>query len=268
MNIKFIGVRQLLIVSLLTTITLNAKVCKEANRDGSTVTYKTTSNKCNWTHKTELVYKYKNGTIKSKQHYIDNVENGTSKSYFENGKLKSIATFKNGNVDGASKIYHKNEKVQYERTYDNGIPVGTHKRYYKDGNLEWEKIYTNADKYVKKTYYNSGVLKYEEHFSNGKIPSTKTYFASGKIKTISTTKNGNKDIQQTYNEKGVLLKDFKFTNNKKSGFECSIGRKGHKKRETIYKDNKKVSVKQYSTDGNLQRETIYNADGTHTSKRY
>lgn len=264
-------IKQLIIVSLLTSITtigLNAKVCTENYKNGTSATYKTTSAKCNWKHKTELVYKYKNGNIKSKQNYIDNVENGVSKRYFENGKLKSTATFKSGNMDGTSKNYHTNGKVQFEKTYDNGTPVGTHKRYYKDGNVEWEKIYTNADKYVKKTYYNGGVIKYEEHFSNGKIPSTKTYFASGKIKTVSTTKNGNKDIQQTYNEKGVLLKDFKFTNNKKSGSECSIGRKGHKKRETTYKDNKKASVKEYSVDGNLRRETIYNTDGTHTSKRY
>ena len=89
MDIKFKKVAQkLLMVTLLTTMTLNAKVCKDTNRDGSTVTYTTTSNTCNYYNVTgKQITKYKNGKVESEITYKNDIKEGISKFFFKMGIL-------------------------------------------------------------------------------------------------------------------------------------------------------------------------------------
>jgi len=68
---------------------------------------------------------YLNGNFRSKQSYIDGLDNGNWTFYYSNKNLKTEAFFKNGKRIGQWKYYAKNGKLWKANSYDSlGNPVG------------------------------------------------------------------------------------------------------------------------------------------------
>ena len=105
---------------------------------------------------------HENGNIETERTYVDGVEHGPAKGWFESGELEFEAFKENGLVQGLVKNYYENgnlrietnyidqvkhgyEKIYYDneqlgesRNYENGIICGVEKIYNEDGDLQSE----------------------------------------------------------------------------------------------------------------------------------
>ena len=71
-----------------------------------------------------------NGNLRSKQSYIDGLDNNNWTFYFSNDSIKTIAFFDKGKRIGEWKYYAKNGNLWKKNTYDSiGNPVGYWKTY-------------------------------------------------------------------------------------------------------------------------------------------
>ena len=76
----------------------------------------------NWVYHGNLYYLKSDGSVSSKEVYVDGKKNGLQEEY-QNGKLKRTVMFKNGDKNGAMKFYDKNGKVKATYYYKDGDEI-------------------------------------------------------------------------------------------------------------------------------------------------
>lgn len=70
-----------------------------------------------------LTYFYKNGTVKARGPFINNLMEGEWKFYRESGQLWQTASFKNSKKHGSWIRYDKKGNIEYEEEFDNNKVV-------------------------------------------------------------------------------------------------------------------------------------------------
>jgi antitoxin component YwqK of YwqJK toxin-antitoxin module len=180
-----------------------------------------------------------NGTIKSKELYVNNLKQGFSYYYFETGSIFRKVNFENNlpegdafeyDIDGrliTLDKYRKGtilEREKINRFNTLGNKHGTWKEYFLDGKLNKELNYKNGllDGYYKE-YYDNGSLKLTLLYQEGKLVSNVDEVQSKAIEKDEVFDNGN--IKHT----------------------------------GLYINDKPVGIhKEYKSDGNIEMAFIYN----------
>lgn len=185
---------------------------------GEMLTHATCKDKMGTIYEGVTTSYFKNGNIKGKVNYEDNVLNGLTVEYYENGKVNWKGSYKNGKYDG-----------KWEGFYDNGIPMT--QKIWTEGKLLKINYFTDTDGQsllqngtgIYKEYYQNKVVKsiqkYREHqkngewkyfYENGKLSAIinyednkahgtfTTYHKNGKLKTKGNYWEGKKDSVWTY----------------------------------------------------------------------
>ncbi|WP_300450354.1 toxin-antitoxin system YwqK family antitoxin [uncultured Helicobacter sp.] len=117
------------------------------------------------------------------------------------------------------------------------------KAYYKNGEYDGEVL----------SYYPNGTLHESRVYIEGKeIGKRVTYHRNGKIQSEQMySLNKREGEGNKYYEDGVLQAHFTFKNDRLDGVRKEFDKKGILIYETLYKDGKKQSMKQYNTQGEV-----------------
>ncbi|MBU4540018.1 MAG: hypothetical protein KJ774_02195 [Firmicutes bacterium] len=123
---------------------------------------------------------YENGTLKYEGSFVNGLASGQGKLYEENGKLKYIGNFANGYASGQGRIFDKNGKLKCEGNFarlpsnqekikDPSVPTGYCKEYYDNGQLKYEGEFVNGVWHGEgRSYDRNGRLVFKGKFSYGK----------------------------------------------------------------------------------------------------
>ncbi len=148
----------------------------------------------------ELKEYYKNGKLKTHQHYVNDKLEDSSLLYYENGVLGELQYFKDHKREGTWKKFNKEGKVISEINYKNNELDGLSATYtYRTCKLQ------------KRMNYRNGLLdgKQEVYYDNGK-PQSITYYAGdhpckGTQEWSETGEKINHDFKITVVEENKLL---------------------------------------------------------------
>ena len=147
---------------------------------------------------------YENGNIETERTFVDGVEHGSAKGWFESGELEFEAFKENGLVQGLVKNYYENGNLRIETNYIDQVKEGVEKLYYDTGQLGESRNYENGIVCgVEKIYNEDGDLQSETEHKASDIESTPT--------EIQKLKNGSKCTVFLTNSKEHLLVMFKAT---------------------------------------------------------
>lgn len=123
---------------------------------------------------------YENGSLKYEGNFVAGVSSGQGKLYEENGKLKYIGNFKNGYASGQGRIFDANGRLKcegnfervpsnQEKTKDLSVPSGLCKEYYENGQLKYDGNFLNGVWHGEGRFYNAnGHLIFKGKFWYGK----------------------------------------------------------------------------------------------------
>lgn len=130
---------------------------------------------------------YPNGNLKSQEFFVDGVQHGPCKYYYESGELRLLLNKKQGKIEGLRTLYHKNGNLS-KRCFLNSRNeyYGRVEVYNEAGVLIEELNYSthgNLDG-SQKYYDENGLLQEEKLIKNKKVEWIKTYWPNGKLKRI------------------------------------------------------------------------------------
>lgn len=123
---------------------------------------------------------YENGVLKYEGNFVSGLASGLGKLYEENGKLKYIGNFTNGYASGQGRIFDVNGKLKCEGNFerlpshqenkkDPSVPSGRCKEYYENGQLKYEGDFLNGVWHGDgRSYDANGRLIFKGKFSYGK----------------------------------------------------------------------------------------------------
>ncbi|WP_373482247.1 toxin-antitoxin system YwqK family antitoxin [Acetobacterium sp.] len=123
--------------------------------------------------------RFVNNRLASEGVFVNAVQVGPGKEYYENGILKYEGTFVNGLASGQGKLYEENGKLKYIGNFTYGYAAGQGRIFDTNGKLKCEgnfaRIPSNQEKIKDpsvptghcKEYYDNGQLKYEGEFVSG-----------------------------------------------------------------------------------------------------
>ena len=124
---------------------------------------------------------YENGNIETERTFVDGVEHGPAKGWFESGKLEFEAFKENGLVQGLVKNYYENGNLRIETNYIDQVKEGEEKLYYDTGQLARLNNYQNNQlNGLVEFYSKEGDLTDKVKYINGKIS-----FAQNELDEIS-----------------------------------------------------------------------------------
>lgn len=187
----------------------------------------------------EWSYFNADGSVRSKGHFNNNLEQGSWRYFFKNGGTEQIGVYKNGKADGSWKWYYENGNLKREEEYLGGKEEGIYIEYdtlggiitsgsYFDGQREGEWYYKSGDysekgKYVGdlkdgkwQAFYSDGKLKYEGSYIQGNPDGEHTfYYPNGKIKEVNYYVMGISEKNwKKYDENGLLLITITYRDNR------------------------------------------------------
>ena len=113
---------------------------------------------------------YDNGNIETERTFVDGVEHGPAKGWFESGELEFEAFKENGLAQGLVKNYYENGNLRIETNYIDQVKEGDEKLYYDTGQLAILNNYQNNQLNGNiESYSEEGVLTSKIKYINGKI---------------------------------------------------------------------------------------------------
>ena len=113
---------------------------------------------------------YENGNIKTERTFVDGVEHGPAKGWFESGELEFEAFKENGLVQGLVKNYYENGNLRIETNYIDQVKDGEEKLYYDTGQLaELNNYQNNQLNGLVELYSEEGDLTDKVKYINGEI---------------------------------------------------------------------------------------------------
>lgn len=123
--------------------------------------------------------RYINNKLLSEGFFINGIQLGQGKEYYDNGFLKYEGNFAGGLASGQGKLYENNGKLKYIGNFANGYASGQGRIFDANGKLKCEgnfaRLPSNQENIKDpsvpsgrcKEYYDNGQLKYEGDFLNG-----------------------------------------------------------------------------------------------------
>lgn len=233
------------------------------------------------------IFFYNNGNIKKEGSYIDGVETGTWKYYFETGVLNQIYEvtsptdytytkyYSNGQPEEKGHLVDQKTVGKFYRYYRNGllekvIPVGSNdkvegdfEKYFDNGQLK--EIITFANSKIidgeRIQYYRNGAISTKENFKNEKLDGEWTeYFKSGQIRQYGKYKAGKLEGPwKKYHPNGKIALESNYVNGELHGVYKEYYDSGVLESEANYVngDNSGKTI-HYDTDGKKYAEYVEN----------
>ena len=113
---------------------------------------------------------YENGKIKTERTFVDGIEHGPAKGWFESGQLEFEAFKENGLVQGLVKNYYENGNLRIENNFIDQVKEGEEKLYYDTGQLaELNNYQNNQLNGLVEFYSEEGDLTDKVKYINGEI---------------------------------------------------------------------------------------------------
>jgi antitoxin component YwqK of YwqJK toxin-antitoxin module len=187
----------------------------------------------------EWKYFYRNGALRAKGRYANNLETGKWDFLFENGKTEQSGVFKQGKTDGLWQWYYTDGSVKREEEYFEGRAEGIYVEYdtlgetmvsgkYFDDQKEEEWFYkvgdyTEKGKYVAdlkdgkwQAFYSDGSIKYEGNYIQGNPDGEHIfYYPNGQVKESNYYVMGISEKNwKKYDENGILLLTITYKDNR------------------------------------------------------
>ncbi|WP_298153121.1 tetratricopeptide repeat protein [Flavobacterium sp.] len=138
------------------------------------------------------------GSLKSTEHYSENLLDGLDYNYETNGDVSSIVNYKNDTISGVYENYDHG-RLRSISNYKGGSINGPYKRFYADGKVVNESYYSdgelNRDSY---TFRQDGTLAVKTTYVDGVAKSVEYIDSSGK-KDVVDYKNLNGKVTFTRN---------------------------------------------------------------------
>ena len=165
---------------------------------------------------------YKNDKIVRKQEFKNNIAEGYDLVYYDSGEVLDSLFYVNGLQSGIQKRYYENGNLKGLMNINShtGL-VAEHsvaKKYHENGKLWVESRYnSNGKEHGQKTiYYDNGQLYKNMSLNNGIIEGEfKQYYKNGVVSIQSIYKSGKKNgYCKMYYENGELLSDANFVDNR------------------------------------------------------
>lgn len=262
---------------------------KDGNLIGDTIRYYENGNtKSKYKHTKEglvgeyLEY-YENGNIKTKASIKSNKLDGEIKIYSTTGNILKEATLKENEIESYKEYYENGDlKILFINEEDN---KSTYKEYYEDNKIKLGKIY-NLNKegillFIKMEFYKNGIESSYSYYTSkyNNLNNQKSIsFEYGRqllespkllLETLIKDKFSREEIifqknfERLYNEAGdVSIERYYFVTTDKIFFPNYSSNKsllGTIKKEIIYKDNKKVKLKEKTLyyDGDIIKDCTY-----------
>lgn len=144
-------------------------------------------------------YYNSNGTIKSKENYVNGKVEGLQYNYDLYGNLTDIYNYKEGKLNGLSEFY-KNDKLTSSHYYYNDVRSGPVTYYNFDGNIIRRDFIEEDDKKVSFVYNPDGTIN------------SKTYFIEKQISTFENFESNKRESYVDFTNKSEKLY---FTSNNK-----------------------------------------------------
>ena len=162
---------------------------------------------------------YKNDKIVRKQAFKNNIAEGYYLVYYDSGEVKDSLFYVNGLQSGIQKRYYENRQLMAEAIYNAiGKKSGLYKSWHENGKLWNESRYnSNTKLHGQETiYYDNGQLKKTLNFNNGIVEGElKQYYKNGVVFEESSYKSGKKNgYCKKYYENGQLLSDANFVDDR------------------------------------------------------
>jgi YD repeat-containing protein len=177
----------------------------------------------------DSIENFDNEQLIQKRFFVNNKENGITKSWYESGKLMSQYIFVEGKKHGLSIMFHPNDTKYMEGLYKDDLQEGI-----------WNEWYTNGKVRVECQYILGqldGEIRY--FFENGKIQESGNY--------IKGLLNGN---WKNYDDQGNLISIKNYQDGKKEGMWYTYHKNGKTSSETFYNTDLVVGeIKKYDDNG-------------------
>jgi antitoxin component YwqK of YwqJK toxin-antitoxin module len=166
---------------------------------------------------------YQNGTLKSRERYIEGKEDdsiceyfhengqpsqililkalkidgfivdGTWKHYYDDdGQVRLIQNYKDGELHGVEERYSENGQLDTRKVYNIGQYDGLYEMYHENGKLSKKMFHINGVETGVWEYYDiDGLLEYTESYKDGKLDGDINYFdENGNLRDRTTWKDG------------------------------------------------------------------------------
>jgi antitoxin component YwqK of YwqJK toxin-antitoxin module len=249
---------------------------------------------------------YKNGKLKYSGNYKNGKKVGVHVYYYESGKKKSELKYSNGNLI-SKKLYYNNGNLRKEEKYSNNTIVSSI-LYNKDGsrkttnkeestpnknnknkknnvskqlvsnktekvkqrdnnNITHDYFVTNKDG-LKKIFYPDGTIKRIVFVKDGLLVKDSLFFPNSKMQLIKKYNDGELIHLEKYNEKGQLLIEKNFENNKKHGFQKEYYENGTPKVIENYENGMLIHKEEFYKNSNIKLEENYKFNKKHGIQKY
>jgi hypothetical protein len=133
--------------------------------------------------KTKQKVFYSTGEIKAEYSITkDSIRNGPFVNYFKNGKIKVKGSYSNNLLNGTFEVFDENGHLNQEGNYLDGQNHGKEINYYKGGRIENVANWNNGKLDGVLTFYSeSGVETCAKYFTNGELDSGKVNDSLGRF---------------------------------------------------------------------------------------
>ena len=123
--------------------------------------------------------RFVNHQLASEGVFVNALQVGSGKEYYQNGRLKYEGNFSNGLASGPGKLYEENGRLKYIGNFTNGYAAGLGRIFDQNGKLKYEGQFARLPGYQDQAkdpsapqgsgreYYDNGQLKYQGEFVNG-----------------------------------------------------------------------------------------------------
>ncbi len=181
----------------------------------------------------------------SETYYMNGIQHGPYREFYEGEKIYIENFYKNGVLDGPSREYYENGQLQHETNYVNGEPQGLYQSFYENGQLESRSMDKGwADWGPYETYYENGQLSLKGQYLS---------YEKANEERMGGTRTG---YWQSFYESGVLSSEEWYTKDGSFIESKTYNEAGWMDSHTFEKDGKTISVS-YDSNGNKTGETEY-----------
>ncbi len=202
----------------------------------------------------------KDGKLQAERTYQNGLLNGTTTYYYPSSKVRRVRNYAEGKLNGIASDYFENGTLQAQRTFQNGQPNGVSTSYSKDGKLHGEASYKDGqlDGMVRE-YSEDGQLVYSATFKNGQLHGTEIVLDAPAWHAPPPPWWSNLLRQK---KPRYAKHEANFREGKRDGSFKAYSQNGALESETIYKDDKLISAKEYDRMGNVVFDYDYTCDAT------
>lgn len=117
-----------------------------------------------------IVEKSSNGTIHSKQGFLNGKAEGVATRFYENGKIQELRYFTANHKTGKHEGFYPDGSLKFEYYFENDLPVGVHKEFYENGQLFALSTFNSVGQPegLQQQFFESGKVKANYTLKNGR----------------------------------------------------------------------------------------------------